>query len=194
MRRSGFLVTVVFGLALSSLGQTYPLKVCSFNIQFLGQSKLRDDVALANLLKDYDVVVVQEVTAPPYPGTFPDGTPFQPDPEVTDFFDQMKSHGYSYVLSDEDTGRGKKIHLNSTATEWFVAFYKSPGVKPAPDVPSGFLSPERAKNPDYDRVPYAFAFRTADGKLDFVLISVHLHPDAGLLNMKTHHPRANGKR
>ena len=81
MKRYGYFWVLVFGLALSSLSQTYPLKICSFNIQFLGQSKVRDDVALANLIKDYDVVVVQELIAPPYPGTFPDGTPFQPDPE-----------------------------------------------------------------------------------------------------------------
>ena len=54
-----------------------PLKVCSFNIQFLGSSKSRDDAALSIILKDYDIVVIQELVAPPYPGTFPDNTPFQ---------------------------------------------------------------------------------------------------------------------
>ena len=34
-----------------------------------------------------------------------------------------------------------------------------------------------AKNPDYDRVPYALPLRTTDRRFDFVLLSVHLNPD-----------------
>src|SRR5207253_903707 len=37
----------------------------------------------------------------------------------------------------------------------------------------------RTRNTDFDRVPYAFPFRARRSALDFVLISVHLHPDAG---------------
>ena len=39
------------------------LTVCSFNIQFLGLSSKRDNAALAELMKGYDVVVVQELVA-----------------------------------------------------------------------------------------------------------------------------------
>ena len=34
-----------------------------------------------------------------------------------------------------------------------------------------------AQTTNYERVPYAFAFRESSGKLDFVAISVHLKPD-----------------
>lgn len=158
------------------------LTICSFNIQFLGQSKKRDNAALAGLVKDYDIVVVQEVIAPPYPGNFPDGTPFKPNPRTAEFFDAMKANGFSYWLSEEDTGPGEKNHLNSTATEWFVAFYKPRSVGTANDLPAGFLAEDLTDNEDFDRVPYAFSFRSPDRNLDFVLISVHLHPTSGTAN------------
>ena len=152
--------------------------ICSFNVQFLGSSKTRDNKALANLLKDHDIVVIQEVVAPPYDGTFPDGTAMKPDPQARAFFDEMKAHGFEYWLSEEDTGTGAKIHSNGSDTEYWVTFYKPGKVKRAPDLPSGFLAGDRSDNPDYERVPYAFPFRTMNDHLDFVLISVHLAPDA----------------
>lgn len=152
------------------------LKVCSFNIQFLGSSKSRDDVALSKILKDYDIVVIQELVAPPYPGTFPDNTPFKPDAESAEFFDEMKSLGFKYSLSEEDTGTGDRNHINSFATEWWVSFYKPEKVKVASDLPSGFLAEDRTNHDNYERVPYAFAFRTNDENLDFILVSVHLKP------------------
>ena len=182
MKRTHLLAVFFITVTFSSFSQTYPLKLCSFNIQWLGSSKVRDDADLADLLKDQDIVVVQEVIAPPYAGTFPDGTPYKPAPRVAHFFDQMTNHGFSYALSEEDTGAGSTIHNNGSATELWVAFYKPQWIKIASNLPSGFLANDRSQNPDYDRVPYAFAFRTADRKLDFVLISVHLCPGSGLLD------------
>ena len=45
--------------------------------------------------------------------------------------------------------------------------------------PAGFIAESRANHDDYERVPFAFAFRTLDDSLDFVLVSVHLKPNAG---------------
>ena len=162
--------------------ETYPLGVCSFNIQFLGSSKSRDNAGLAELLKRYDIVVIQELIAPPYDGKFPNSADYVPNPQARLFFDCMKQDGFSYRLSEEDTGPGLKTHLNSSATEWWVVFYKPTKVKPAADLPSGFLSKKLGHNKDFDRVPYAFGFRTLDDQMDFVLISVHLEPGAGILN------------
>ncbi len=153
------------------------IEVASFNIQFLGQSSRRDNAALVGLLEDYDLVFVQEVIAPPYAGEFPDGTPFRPNPRVREFFDLMNAAGFDYVLSPEDTGPGARNHLNSSATEWFVAFYKPGRVEPATDLPWGFIADDVTRNPDYDRVPFAFPFRA--GSEDLVFISVHLRPGAG---------------
>lgn len=155
------------------------LTICSFNIQFLGGSNSRDHAGLAEAVDQYDIVVVQELIAPPYTGTFPNGKPFNPDLESTAFFDLMEARGFRYLLSDEDTGPGGKNQNNGSATEWWVAFYKPDKVMPALDLPSGFLAPDRTQNIDYERVPYAFAFRSPDSTLDFVLVSVHLRPGSG---------------
>ncbi|MCK6505679.1 helix-hairpin-helix domain-containing protein [Myxococcota bacterium] len=78
------------------------------------------------------------------------------------------------------TGRPARLHGNSSTTEWFVAFYASSAFVPAPDLPGGFVDPHLA-GPDrpYDRTPFAFPFRTRDGRFDFVLVSVHLRPGDG---------------
>ena len=152
------------------------LMICSFNIQFLGHFKKKDDHALASILKDYDIVVIQELVAPPVDGVYPDNTAYEADTESADFFNEMNKLGFSYRLSEEDTGTNDEIHKSSSATEWWVAFYKPEAVNSVNDIPSGFLADDRSNHDDYERVPYAFAFRTRDDKLDFVLISVHLQP------------------
>jgi len=158
------------------------VSVASFNIQFLGMFQRRDNAALADMLAPFDLVFVQELVAPPYSGKFPDGTNFRPDPEAKAFFDAMAAHGFKYVLSDEDTGTGPQQHVNSSATEWFVAFYHPGKVAPAPDLFTGFLAADRYDNPDYERVPYAFGFRAGSEDLDF--ISVHLQPGGSAAETK----------
>ena len=153
--------------------------VCSFNVQFLGSSRERDDEALASILTGYDIVVVQELVAPPYVATFPDGTPVKPDPEAAEFFDAMKANGFTYWLSEEDTGTGSRNHSNGSNTEWWVTFYRDDKVNRALDLPHGFLADDRSDNDNYERVPYAFSFRAGDNGADFVLISVHLQPGDG---------------
>ena len=165
--------------SLAASFQPQPINICSFNIQFLGNSKKRDNAALAKLVSGFDIVVVQELVAPPVPGTFPDRTPYKLDAEAKAFFDAMQNLGFAYVLSEEDTGSGKKLHVNGSSTEWWITFYKPNKVQVAPDLPGGYLAENHLKHPDYKRVPYAFPFRSADGSCDFVLISVHLPPDSG---------------
>lgn len=152
------------------------VEVASFNIQFLGNPKNRDNEALVALMAGYDIVLVQELVAPPFPGTFPNGKAFKPDAEARAFFDAMIARGFEFVLSEEDTGTKDKIHVNSSATEWWVAFFKPEVVEAATDLPGGFLARDRSNNNNYERVPYAFPFRTIGAGNDFVLISVHLQP------------------
>lgn len=158
------------------------LDVVSFNIQFLGNPKHRDEAALAALLSPFDIVVVQELVAPPFDGSFPDGTAFRPDQEAARFFEAMSASGFDFVLSEEDTGTNDKIHVNSTATEWWVTFYKPESVEEVTDLPHGFLAGVRSNHADYERVPYATAFRTLAGGNDFVLVSVHLKPGDSTAN------------
>lgn len=153
------------------------LKVTSFNIQFLGNFKNRDNASLASLVADQDIVVIQELVAPPYTGTFPNGDPYKPDLEAADFFEEMEVRGFDYLLSEEDTGTKSTSHVNSAATEWWVTFYKPESVMVADDLFNGFLADDRYDHVNYERVPYATSFRTSEGN-DFVLISVHLMPGA----------------
>ena len=159
------------------------LTISSFNIQFLGSSTRRHNAALVNLVSGYDIAVVQELVAPPYPGTFPDGTAFNPDVEAQAFFDLMRAAGFDFMLSEEDTGTGDSNHNNGSATEWWVAFYKPSAVTAPDDLPSGFLATDRTNHPNYERVPFAFPFRSTNGQLDFVLVSVHLKPGDSGSNM-----------
>ncbi len=153
------------------------LSVCSFNIRFLGHYKKRENEQLADMLVDYDIVVVQELVAPPSDGTYPDGTDYTSDTEAAAFSAAMEDLGFTTLLSEEDTGPDTLIHKATSATEWWVAYFREDRVHSAPDLPGGFLADDRSAHPIYRRVPYAFGFRTTDANADFVLISVHLDPD-----------------
>ncbi|MFC2082000.1 endonuclease/exonuclease/phosphatase family protein [Candidatus Bipolaricaulota bacterium] len=185
MKKIGLLLvlTLVVGVICGCLplpdAQSAAISICSFNIQFLGNYRLKDDEALADLLEDFDIAVIQELVAPPVDVVYPDGDTDKADPEAKEFFDAMAARGFDYWLSNEDTGTNETIHQAGTGTEWWVAFYKSDVVQQALDLPHGFLAADRSDHPDYERVPYAFSFRSSDAHADFVLISVHLQPGSG---------------
>lgn len=171
-------------------------EICSFNIQFLGNSKVRKNQELANMLNEHKctMVVIQEVVAPPdlrlLPGNeyygkselpvFPQTkNPWKPQPAVTDFFISMQAVGYDgFWISEQDTGPGEANENNGSATEWWVIFYKKSIWKEARDLPHGFLDQKVTANANWDRVPYAFSMRHVSDKFDLVLIDVHLRPGA----------------
>lgn len=168
-----------------SISHAETLSVASFNIQFLGSFKKRDDVALAKIVAPFDMVVVQELVAPPVAGTYPDGSSYKADIEAKEFADAMAAEGFSFVLSPEDTGTGDRIHTGGTGTEWFITFYKPDRIIPDTTLPTGYLADDRSNHPDYERVPYATGFKTPSGP-DFVLISVHLMPGSGEEERRAH--------
>lgn len=171
-----FVISIFTFVFLQTCFAQQELKVCSFNIKFIGSYKKKDNVALAALMEPYDIVLIQELVSPPKAGVFPDGTTYDADPEAKGFVDEMACKGFEYLLSVEDTGTGDKIHLNSSATEWFIVFYKPESVKVDSSLFNQFLDEDRSNHPDYERVPHAFSFKTLDDGLDFTLISVHLKP------------------
>ena len=150
---------------------------CSFNISFVGHYKKKQNESLAQLVSYYDMVVVQELVAPPDNGQYCDGTPYEEDPEAGAFFNAMSAQGFAYSLSCEDTGNQEEIHDIRPVTEWSVIFYKPDKLAIADDLPHGFLAKDRSAHPVYRRVPHAHGFRTKDGEMDFVVINVHLYPD-----------------
>ncbi|HKY95399.1 MAG TPA: hypothetical protein VJL84_08835 [Kiloniellales bacterium] len=151
-----------------------PLTLATFTIDGIGVYSTREDEALACLVAPYDLVVVHDLGAPPYPGTFGDGEAYRPAQPAADFFDAMRRHGFDYVMAPEDTGHVPTNKLNSGLTVWPVTFYKPDRVRLAQDRPSGYIDPDRTANPSYDRVPFALAFVTADGFYDFYVVSVDL--------------------
>ena len=178
------LVRLAAGMVIISLisGVTTAdsLTVCSINIKWLGYYEERECEALGHVLSNYDVIVIQEIVAPPYPGTFPNGEPYKPDPEVTAFFDEMaQARGYDYLLSEEDTGRSSANHYNSSWTEWYAVFYDHTKLEVASGLPQEFIADDVTANPAFDRVPHAFSLRHLETGFDFVLISVHLRAGDG---------------
>lgn len=173
-----FLYLVFFVSSLNVVFSQDTLDICSFNIQFLGHFKERNDQLLADLLQDYDIVVVQEMVAPPIDGNYPDGSPFKKDHESASFVEEMSKNGFSYWLSSEDTGPSKN-HTPTTASEWWIAFYRPQTVEPDSARYHGFISHPLVNNPHFERVPYAFPFRSKDKKTNFTLVSVHLQPGNG---------------
>ncbi len=169
------LLSFGFIISLSGLIAQDTLSICSFNIQFLGHFQSKENVLLAELLKDYDLVVVQELVAPPVDGAYNDGVTYKKDLEATAFAEAMTAKGFTYWLSDEDTGpTGNRTA--STASEWWIVFYKNDKVRPDSTRAYGFVSSPLAGNPDLDRVPYAFPFKSVKGNSTFTFIPVHLCP------------------
>ena len=135
------------------------LSICSFNIQFLGSFKKKENDQLADCLKKFDIVLIQEMVAPPYSGGFPDGEKFKSDLESQKFVQAMEQRGFLYWLSEEDTGPGETNHKASTSTEWWICFYRDSIIIPDRSLPHGFLALDRTANPNFERVPYAFSFK-----------------------------------
>jgi hypothetical protein len=157
------------------------LGVCSFNIKWLGHYKNRDNRSLARVLRGCDLVVVQEMVAPPWTVRVDEAgmqKELKGDAESAGFVAAMAEEGFDGTwLSEEDTGPNRN-HTAGPASEWNILFYRSSKVEEARDLPHGFIDYPLAKNPLHDRVPYAFAVRSKDeegGQVDLVLISVHLH-------------------
>lgn len=151
------------------------IRACSFNIKFLGNGT-KDHEALTDLLFNYDLVMVQELVAPPYAGTYPDGSTYTSDDGSRPFFDMMKTSGFSYMLSEEDTGPTTN-HVASSNSEWHVAFYR-PNKLRVDSALCTYISTPLTNHPEFERVPYRFQFATVDGTLDFSIINVHLDKDA----------------
>jgi hypothetical protein len=101
------------------------ISVASFNIQWVGNSPHRDNVALAAMLSRFDVVVVQEVVSPPFPGFFPSGKPFKPDQQSTEFFEAMEAQGFDFVFvsvhlkpGDRTVDATRRAHEIESIIEW----------------------------------------------------------------------------
>ena len=184
MMRNCLFLFFSFSMAFSEFAQSQidTIEICSFNIQFLGHFKSRDNYTLAKILTPYDIVVVQEMVAPPVNGIFPsDSTKFKADVESAAFVAEMEKQGYSYWLSSEDTGPTKN-HTNSSASEWWITFYRSEIVIPDSTRYYGFLDTTLIASSLYERVPFCMPFKSVNGGSTFSLVSLHLKPGNSVAN------------
>lgn len=157
-------------------GKTDTIDICSFNIQFLGHFKNRDNEFLSGLLNNFELILIQEMVAPPVNGMYPDGKKYKADVESKAFHDLMIANGFSYWMSEEDTGP-KKNHTASSASEWWIAYYKEDVLQAdSSERAYGFIDEKLTLNETFERVPYAFPFKALNGELNFTVISVHLAP------------------
>ena len=58
------------------------ITLCRLNTKWLGGSEARECETLGLFLSNYDIVLVQEILAPPYDGLFPNSDPYRPDRQV----------------------------------------------------------------------------------------------------------------
>lgn len=157
-------------------GKTDTIAICSFNIQFLGHFKNRDNEFLSGLLNNFELILIQEMVAPPVSGMYPDGKKYNADVESKAFHDLMIADGFSFWMSEEDTGP-KKNHTASSGSEWWIAYYKGDVLQADTlERAYGFIDKKRTLNETFERVPYAFPFKSINGGLNFTVISVHLAP------------------
>ena len=160
------------------------ITVCSYNTRFLGDNRQSKKLThIVEVLSRFDIVVMQEIVAPPIELDLADGPDRGSSRDILErnagvalLFKMMLDKGYRFDMSNEDTGPTTH-HTNTSRSEWFVAFYRPEKVETAKDIPQGWLHAKRYKHPIYRRTPWAHSFRSIDGNLDFVIINVHLYPD-----------------
>lgn len=152
------------------------LNACSFNMRFIGSGDHKQYQAMADMLAVYDLVIVQELVAPPETLTFA-GITIASSMGSETFFTVMHSKGFAHALSEGKTGDNNNTTRGNTS-EYFVVFYK-PNVLTYVPARSGFIDAPLVANNVFSRVPWKFHFRTVDGTLDFTAIDVHLKPDQG---------------
>lgn len=150
------------------------IRVCSFNIAFLGLYTRKDNEAVASVLAPCDIALIQELTAPPEDVVYPDGDSDAADAEARAFFSEMAALGFSYWLSEEDTGPGDSLHSAGSDTEWWTVFYRDDVVTPQFGSLAGFIDEPHAAHDVFARVPYAFRFEIVGMALPVMFLNVHL--------------------
>ena len=136
------------------------IKIATFNIRTFGRSKLKKPAVmaeLANIIKQYDLVAIQEIkdisgsTAPK-------------------FLEVINVDGseYDFIIS-ERTGRNVD---DKSSQEQYAYFYNTETIV-ATD--NGQLFDD-ATNDFFQREPYIAHFRVIGGSFQFVLMSIHTKP------------------
>jgi len=147
-----FFTTILIFLSLLVLGQT-PISVCSWNIKDFGQSKDDEEIDyIANTVKNYDVVAIQEVVAGK-------GGP----QAVARLHDALNRKGkkWDYIISEPTSGK--------QGSERYAFIWKTSRLQKVGDA---WL--DKKFDVEIEREPY-FITLSSEGK-NFTLVSFHAIP------------------
>lgn len=147
------LLVALLVLTTSLANAQKPIAFCSWNLQNFGKSKHDTTISfIAELLKDFDVVALQEVVAGPGGAQ-----------AVARLHDALGRKGakWDYAVSDPTDGDGK---------ERYAFLWKPSRVKP-----KGRPFLERFYKDEIDREPYLMTFADKEGK-EFTVVSFHAVP------------------
>lgn len=143
------------------------IKIATFNIKVFGKSKLKKPVVmtkLANIIKQFDVVAIQEIkdksgsTAPK-------------------FLEVINADGseYDFIISE----RSGRHESDKTSQEQYAYFYNTKTIA-TQEFNSLY---DDSQNDYFQREPYVASFRVVGGTFDFILITIHTPPDFAVEEM-----------
>jgi len=146
-----YLLTCLFLLGVTFSFSQERFSLCSWNLKDFGKSKSEKEIAfIAGVVKEYDVIAIQEVVAG-------DGGA----QAVTRLADQLNRQGshWDYVVSDP-------THSSSYKQERYAFIWKTSRLKK-----SGNAWLEKKYNLQIDREPYYVTFES--GTKRFTLVNFH---------------------
>ncbi|XP_062999273.1 deoxyribonuclease-1-like 2 [Elgaria multicarinata webbii] len=156
MRERAMKLPLVVSCLASLLQASTPLRICAFNIQSFGDSKLSDEgisKIIVKILSRYDIALVQEVRDSDLSA-------------VTELMKQLNSaskHPYDYVIS-ESLGR-------ENYKEMYLFLYRTESVS----LVDKYQYPN--KDNAFSRAPFIVKFSASDSKEDeLILVPLHTPP------------------
>lgn len=159
-----FLITTLFCLSTFAAGN---FKVAAFNIKQFGPTKAGNPIVMAQLttlIKDYDVVLIQEVR---------DVSESAPSALLNSINNAVTGAPFSMLIT-LPLGR-------STYKEQYVLFYRHDKLtlKPSSQIIAGWYVYDDGIEPNdtFMREPLIAHFQSLDTNLDFVVIGAHIDPD-----------------
>ncbi len=155
------LFAVTFGYpAFSQRAETF--RICTFNIQNFGKTKLNDSLRvneLAAIIRKYGIVAVQEVSD--ITGKLPE--------TFRDIINKKGVKKYEVACSDQ-TGRQAD---DKTAQERYAFYYDTSRFSLMADP----LLYNDSVHDYFAREPYTARFKSKTGKFTFVLVTIHTTPE-----------------
>jgi endonuclease/exonuclease/phosphatase family metal-dependent hydrolase len=167
--------------AISTKGDKSSIKILTWNIQDLGQSKDDDEIqTIAKIIKSYDIIAVQEVVAKDPRGA-------QAVAEIADNLNRMGSK-WDYSISDPTKSP------SSNMSERYAYFWKTSSVKL---ISKPYLDTELEDI--CIREPYIAEFKLKSGTESFYLVNFHSrvhseNPENEIIYFKDYPKRLNSDR